>query len=73
MSQGANVAATQGPKKVDQNMYKELAEKQTAKAQMQIQSQANTFGTSLIPSAKTQESQGIGQKDANFNQKFGGG
>ena len=49
-------------------MYKELAEKQTAKAQMQIQSQANTFGTSLIPSAKNQDPQGGNQmKDPNFN------
>lgn len=53
-------------------MYKELAEKQTAKAQQQIQSQANTFGTSLIPSAKNQDPQGANQmKEANFNQRFG--
>lgn len=65
MASGANTVNT-GPKRVDQNMYKELAQQQEAKAQQQIQSQANTFGTSLVPSAKSQEASS-GQQHPSIN------
>lgn len=61
-----------GPKRVDKNMYQELTDQQSAKAQQQIQSQANTFGTSLVPSAKNQDAH-QNTADVNFGQKFGQG
>lgn len=51
----------QGPKKVDANQYKELAMKQTQKANEIISSQANTFASSQnAPTSGKEASSGAG-------------